>query len=326
MSRPHQSGMALLTVLLMVAVMAVLAIAMLDAIRFGLRRSQNVDTAARAHWYALSAESVAQVQIHRLLQQDPARTTLDGGWNGRPFVFPVEGGSIRATLEDSGNCFNLNSVVEGAPEQWRRREAGVGQYLALLQAVGVTGAAAQSLADTLVDWIDSDGDRGPYGAEDAAYARHRPAYATSGALLAEPSELRAIAGYDAGTYQRLRPYLCTLPDNALSPINLNTLGPGDVPLLQMLTGSALGTGEARRLIAARPPGGWAQVATFWQQPALRALALPGEVLGQPRVRTRYFRLRVQVALGDAQLQATSLFDADAGGRLRLLTRRWSDEE
>ena len=326
MSRPRQAGMALLTVLLMVAVMAALAIAMLDAIRFGLRRSQNADTAARAHWYAVSAETMAQTQIRRLLRRDPARTTLDGGWNGRPFVFPVEDGSIRATLEDSGNCFNLNSVVEGAPEQWRRRVLGVGQYLALLQSVGITGAAAQSLADALVDWVDSDGERSPYGAEDAAYARHRPSYATSGALLAEPSELRAIAGYDAGTYRRLRPYLCALPDNALSPINLNTLRPGDVPLLQMLTGSALSAGEARRLIASRPPGGWAQVAAFWQQPALRALPLPGEVLGQPRVRTRYFRLQVQVALGDAQLQATSLFDADAGGRIRLLARRWSEEE
>lgn len=322
----RQRGMALLTVLLLVAVMAALAIAMLDDIRFGLRRSQNAQAIARAQWSALSAESLAQAQIERLLRRDPGRTTLEGGWNGRPFVFPLEGGSIRAVLRDGGNCFNLNSVVQGAPEQWWRRETGVAQYLALLDALDIRGAAARSLADALVDWIDSDGERSPYGAEDAAYAQRRPAYRTGGALLAEPSELRAIAGYDAGTYRRLRPHVCALPDAALSPINLNTLEQRDAPLLRMLAGAALDDAGAKRVIAARPAGGWTQTAAFWSQPALRDLPLPGEVLGQVRLRTRYFGLRTQVASGDAELETTTLFDADPGGRVRLLERRWSEEE
>ena len=321
-----QAGMALLTVLLLVAVMAALAISMLDDIRFGLRRSQNSQEMARAQWIAISADSLAQAQIRRLLEREPRRTTLAGGWNGRPFVFPLEDGSIRAVLRDGGNCFNLNSVVEGVPEQWQARKLGVAQYLSLLAALGIDGTAANSLADALVDWIDSDGERSPYGAEDAAYARHRPAYMTSGALLSEASELRAIEGYDAGTYERLRPYVCALPNNMLSPLNLNTLGEHDAPLLQMLTMSALGSAEARRLIAARPATGWMQTAAFWTQPALRALPLSGEVLGQVGLRTRYFRLQSQIVVGDAQLQSHALFDADAGGRIRLLERRWSEDE
>lgn len=326
MMRARARGMALLTVLLLVAVMAALAIAMLDAIRFGLRRSDNAQAIARAHWHATSAEALARLQIGRLQARDPARTTLAGGWDGRPFVFPLEDGSIRAVLEDGGNCFNLNSVVQGVPEQWQRRPLGVAQYLALLEALGIRGASATSLADALVDWIDSDAQRSPYGAEDAAYARQRPAYATSGALLAEPSELRAIAGYDAGTYARLRPHVCALPGNELSPLNLNTLREAHAPLLQMLTSAALGPEQARRLIAERPPQGWRHASDFWSQPAVRALPLQADVLGQPGVRTRYFRLHVQVALGDAQLQASSLFDTDAGGGARLLARRWSEDE
>lgn len=321
-----QAGMALLTVLLLVAVMAALAVAMLDEIRFGLRRGQNGQAMARAQWLAISTDTLAREQIRRLLQRDPARTTLEGGWNGRPFVFPVEGGSIRAVLRDGGNCFNLNSVVEGAPGQWRRRTIGVGQYIALLDALDIRGSAAQGLADALVDWIDSDGARSPSGAEDDAYARRRPAYRSSGTLLAETSELRAIAGYDEGTYRRLRPHVCALPDNLLSPLNLNTLGEGDAPLLQMLTASALDAASARRVIAARPASGWHQAAAFWAQPALQALPLPGEVLGQAGVRTRYFHLQAQVAFGEAQLHMTQLFDADATGRVRLLARRWSEDE
>lgn len=321
-----QEGMALLTVLLLVAVMASLAVAMLDDIHFGLRRGQNAQAMARAQWLAISTETLARAQIRRLLQRDPARTTLEGGWNGRPFVFPVDGGSIRAVLRDGGNCFNLNSVVEGASEQWRRRAIGVGQYIALLDALGIRGAAAQGLADSLVDWIDSDDARSPYGAEDDAYARRRPAYRSSGTLLAEASELRAIAGYDEGTYRRLRPHVCALPDNVLSPLNLNTLGEDDAPLLQMLTASALDAASARRVIAARPAPGWRQAAAFWAQPALLALPLPGEVLGQVGVRTRYFHLQSQVTFGEAQLEMTELFDADGAGRVRLLRRRWSEDE
>ena len=319
-------GMALLTVLLLVAVMAVLAIAMLDAVRFGQRRSGNAQAMARAQWAAVSAEAVAVAQIRRLRARDPARTTLAGGWHDRAFLFPFEGGGIRAVLSDGGNCFNLNSVVEGAPEQWRRRPLGVAQYLALLQAAGIDVGAARRLADALVDWIDSDGERSPHGAEDDAYARRRPAYATSGTLLAEPSELRAIAGYDAGTYARLRPHLCALPVNALSPLNLNTLRADDAILLQMLTNAALAPGEARRLIAARPASGWPSASDFWDQPVLRALPLPGDVLAQVGVRTRYFRLQQEVTVGDLQLQASALFDADAAHGARPLARRWSEEE
>lgn len=326
MTGSRQRGVALLTVLLLVAVMAVLAIAMLDEIRFGLRRSANTQTIARAQWLARSAETLARMQILRLAQREPGRTTLEGGWHGRPFLFPVEGGSIRAVLSDAGNCFNLNSVVEGVPEQWRRRTLGVGQYIALLEALGIRGRAAQSLADALVDWIDSDGARSSFGAEDAAYAQQRPAYRTSGALLSEPSELRAITGYDAGTYRRLRPHVCALPDSALSPINLNTLREQDAPLLQMLAGPALDAVAARRLIAMRPAAGWADASAFWSQPSLRALPLPGDVLGQVGVRTRYFRLQTHVALDAAQLPASALFAADANGQARLLARRWSEEE
>src|SRR3546814_8835933 len=61
-----QKGVALLTVLLLVAVMSVLVMGMLDDIRFGLRRASNAQAMAQAQWYALGAESLAMAQIDRL--------------------------------------------------------------------------------------------------------------------------------------------------------------------------------------------------------------------------------------------------------------------
>jgi general secretion pathway protein K len=83
-----QRGAALLTVLLLVAVMGVLLMAMLDDIRFGLRRAGNAQAVGQAQWHALGAEALARSRIQRMTREGNGRTTLAGGWNGRSLVFP----------------------------------------------------------------------------------------------------------------------------------------------------------------------------------------------------------------------------------------------
>lgn len=328
-ARPHppaaQRGVALLTVLLLVAIMTVLLMGMLDDIRFGVHRAGNAHAMAQAQRYAIGAEDVAMAQIRRMDRLGGGRTTLAGGWDGKVMTFPVEHGAISARLYDAGNCFNLNSVVEGATEQWQRRELGVRQYLALLDEVGIDGQRAQVLADSLVDWIDSDQARNPLGAEDASYGTRRPAYRTGGTLLAEVTELRAIEGYDAATYARLRPHVCALPENALSPLNPNTLQEEDAPLLAMLTLGAVQGAAARRAIAGRPHAGWTDLAAFWRAPALADAALPAEVKTQPALRTRYFGLDSRIEYDSAQLVLSALIRNDTGSP-RLVARRLTREE
>ncbi|HLM52565.1 MAG TPA: type II secretion system minor pseudopilin GspK [Pseudoxanthomonas sp.] len=326
-----QRGVALLTVLLLVAVMTVLLMAVLDDIRFGLRRAANAQNVAQAQWYALGTEALAQARIQRLALRDGGRTTLAGDWNGRPIVFPLgEGdrrdGMISARLRDGTACFNLNSVVQGAGEQWQRYGIGVGQYLALMQALEFSPRQAETLADALVDWIDSDQQAGTGGGEDGHYLARPEASRTAGALLAEVSELAAIHGYDAASIARLRPHVCALPNAALSPVNLNTLQPDDAVILRMLTGNALGLAEARRVLAARPAAGWHDVLAFWSQPALARAAMPDPVLQQVALRSRYFNLHAEVEYAGAQVVLSALFEQDASGRTRLVARRWSNEE
>ncbi len=325
MKKKEQKGVALLTVLLLVAVMSVLVMSVLDDIRFGLRRASNAQAMAQAQWYALGAESLAMAQIERLSARSDGRTTLAGNWNNQPFVFPIDRGAISARLFDSTTCFNLNSVVEGANELWQRREMGAQQFIALLRALDIPEQQAHALADSLVDWIDSDQIRGALGAEDAAYLMRRPAYRTSGTLLAEPSELRAIDGFDPDIYSRLRPHVCALPTDALSPLNLNTLGEEDAVLLTMLTGGAVGPDAARRLLAARPPAGWRDIACFWAHPALSGFAAPDPVLNQVALRTRFFGLHAQVEYAGAQVVLSALFEQTAG-HAHLVARRLTPSE
>ena len=324
-ARQHQSGAALLTVLLLVAVMAVLMVAVLDDIRFGLRRTGNAAALAQAQWYALGSGELARARIHQLDRGD-GRTTLEGAWNGRPFLFPIEDGVMRVRLDDATACFNLNSVVEGAPGQWRRREAGVRQYLALLRALDFDPLQADAMADALVDWIDADQVPGPMGTEDGGYATRGPGHRTAGALLAEASELRGIAAHDADAYARLRPHVCAHPDAAPSPVNVNTLEDRDAVLLSMLSGNALDIAGARNVIASRPARGWPDLQAFAAHPAVREAGLPDEVLRQLSLRTRWFALETQVEHAGAEVVMSALFDRDGQGPVRLAARRWTPDE
>jgi general secretion pathway protein K len=328
---PCPRGAALLTVLLLVAVMSVLMLGVLDDVRFALRRAGNAQAVEQAQWHALGAERLAQARIVQLLRRDPARTTLDGDWHERPLLLPVDDGAggtglVQARLRDAGACFNLNSVVEGAGEQWRRRDAGALQFVALLRALEVPEARAQALADSLVDWIDSDAQPQPRGAEDPVYLARSPAHRTAGTLLSEPSELRAVAGMDAGLYARLRPHLCALPSAAPSALNINTLGADDAPLLQALLHGRLDARRARRVIAARPAGGWRDIAAFWTQPALAGLEIPQDAIGQVALRTRHFELHARVEYAGAQVELSALLEHVGGDAVRTLARRWTAPE
>lgn len=325
-SRREREGMALLTVLLLVAVMSVVAVAILDDVRFSVRRATNVETQSQAQWYAAGAETLARGQITRLLAAGPARTPLDPQWNGRTLSFPIDGGTIAATVTDGQACFNLNSLVLGVGEDLTARPLGAAQFRALGRAVGAPDSRLQAIADALTDWLDADTTPLPLGAEDGAYAGLARPYRTGGVLLADVSELRAVKGVDADTYRRLRPYVCALPTSRLSPLNVNTLTPEQAPLLTMLTGGALPPQRARAVIAARPRDGWPDPAAFWAQPALATLPIEAEARDQITVLTRFFDLRVDVELGGSHAVRTALLEAGSDGRVRTVIQRWTPEE
>ncbi len=318
--------MALLTVLLLVAVMSVVAVAILDDVRFSVRRATNVETGSQAQWYAAGAETLARAHIGRLMTAGPARTPLEPVWNGRPMRFPIDGGTLTATVTDGQACFNLNSLVFGFGEDLTARPLGTVQFLALGRAVGAPDSRMRAVADALTDWLDADTAPLPLGAEDGAYAGLARPYRTGGVMLAEVSELRAVKGVDAALYRRLRPWVCALPTTRLSPLNVNTLTPDQAPLLTMLTDGTLAPAQARRVIAARPRDGWPDVGVFWSQAAMAAVPVDPEVRDQVTVLTRFFDLRVDVELGGSHSVRTALLEAVPDGRVRTVIQRWTPEE
>ncbi len=329
--KPSERGAALLAVLLLVGVMGAIAALLLERTRTATQLVGNLLAREQATSLALIAEALAVQRIGAITQASD-RANQTGGWQGQPIILPLPGGpggTASITPRDGGNCFNLGSLVtQTGPESLVTRANAVGQFTNLMLALGIPDPRARGIAAAAADWIDSDDQPAPLGAEDSRYGPQ--GYRTAGTLMTDISELRAIAGMDAETYARLRPFVCALPLADLSPINPNTLLPAQAPLLAMLLPETLGPPPARlalatRVLAARPATGWGSVADFADTELLRDSALPGDVLQQLTVRTGWFRLALRLESGDTSLAGTSLIDARRSPVL-VAQRRWQDDD
>lgn len=321
----RERGAALLAVLLLVAVTGAIAAAMVEDLR--LSRSVAVNASARdqGRLFADGVEQLALLTIDDRVRQNPERTTLDGGWNGATRTVQLPGGgSADITVRDGANCFNINSVVDGQPGQpLVRRPSGVAQFMGLMMALEVPEPDARRIAEAAADWADSDNVPGPVGAEDEAYAGGPAPYRTGNTLFADPGEVRALSGMTPDIYARLRPWLCAMPMNDLSPINVNTLGVEQAPLLAMLAPGQIGIDRARALLAQRPSGGWGNQVEFWRQEAMSELNVPLDVRLQPQMKTSWFTLDVRVRLMGSEYRENVLVDARLQPS-RIVQRRWTD--
>lgn len=330
MTPPREEGAALLSVLLLVAVMSVLAATLLERVSLATSLAANGAANAQARAFARAAEAIASVQIADLIARDQNQTTLVGGWQGAPRALPVPGGTGAARVVDGGNCFNLNSVVTEAPGPTpadtvlTANPVAVQQFVTLAMSVGVGPGDAARVASGLADWIDTDSVPAPLGAEDAVYAGRDVAMLPANRFVSDITELRVIAGMNPEIYERLKPWICALPVAGLSPINVNTLTPAQAPLLAMLFDGRLPTEAARSVIAQRPVDGYGSQVRFWETAALAALEPSSAVRAQPQIKSRWFRMEVQLELASAELRETALFDAQASP-VKLVRRSWGEE-
>ncbi|MEG1452169.1 MAG: type II secretion system minor pseudopilin GspK, partial [Brevundimonas sp.] len=93
-----REGMALLTVLLLVAVMAAVCVLILDDVRFTVRRTSNVEHLAEMQAHAAVAETVAAKQVMRLSKANPQMTPIMPVWNGQAINVDTDIGQVRTIV------------------------------------------------------------------------------------------------------------------------------------------------------------------------------------------------------------------------------------
>ncbi|CAM3034271.1 MULTISPECIES: type II secretion system minor pseudopilin GspK [Sphingomonas] len=329
MARPRppagERGAALLTVLILVAVIAVLAATALEKLRLSTRLGGNAVAIEQARGFAYAAEALAIIRIGDLLERSQGKVSLLGGWSDRPFALPLGdvagGGSAVARVTDGGNCFNLNGLAQGLPGQQGvliGNAVEAAHFAKLMRLLGIPGQVAQQVATAASDWIDSDQNPQGGGAEDPVYLARDPPYRTGGALMADVSELRMVSGVTPEIFAQLRPWLCTLPEAKPTIVNINTLEPEQAPLVAMAQIDTISPAAIGQALLRRPPQGYADASAFWAQ-------IPGASGGGGvATTTRWFNLRIDVGLGSVRIQERALVDATRQPP-RLVARVWGEE-
>ncbi|GAB3685616.1 type II secretion system minor pseudopilin GspK [Salinisphaera aquimarina] len=322
-----QRGVALLTAMLIVALVAIIGSGMLSQMNLALHRSGNIWQSEQAWWYAVGIEN----WLGKLLRQDAQLTDIDSleePWAEPVDYLPLDGGALKGRLIDLQGRFNLNNLASsgtgatgdgdtntsiapitstGATEN----DPVLAQFQRLIELAADTDpVTASTIAASTRDWIDSDVNPTlPDGAEDDYYLGLTPPYRAGNALMVSPSELRLVKGVTPEIYAALEPYICTLPQN--TTINVNT-APAAV-LATIAPDLPPTTGES--LVKSREDEPWQSVEAFLQDPALAGRQINSTGLS---VVTSYFLASGQITVDKAQIQFFSVLERADNGAVHVI--------
>ena len=105
-----QTGVALITVMLIVALCAVIASQMTARMQMQVQRSANITFNQQAYWYAMGAEAFAKRVLITAFKEDADVTHLGQVWAQGETTYPVPFGEISGEIFDLQSCLNLNAL------------------------------------------------------------------------------------------------------------------------------------------------------------------------------------------------------------------------
>lgn len=314
-----EEGAVLLTTILVMSLMAALAVAIIDDVRFAVKRTGNVQAYAQADWYVHGAQEYA---FSYLSQQAAGASNAQlnaAVLSAQPVIFPYEGGAMVLTVKDGTRCFPLGALPS---------EPGRRVFRQLLVLLGWDQASAARLTSIAVDWQDADNQILADGAEDYTYLGRQPAYRTAGRPFASVTELRALETMTETQYQILRRFVCAHELNTGSEtaqrINVNTLTPAYMPLLAAALGGDNAIEIATRLILERPAEGYNDEATFLAAPAFTDFSLKEAQMELLTYAPDYIWIEADVSFLQARRMAAFEFSV-AEGVVERLYRGFGDE-
>lgn len=295
-------GLALVSVLLIVAVTTAVAYEIANRHAFGVAVSRQMFSGSQAREYALGGEQYARQLLYADWEDERTRTkdTLLEDWSTMPEAFEVDDGDIELRVVDLSSRFNLNSVV-GADGP---------QNAARLKRLFTRLELDPSDVDAWVDWIDTDQEVQPFGAEDADYMLREPPHRAANQQAVDRSELRLALPFGSrDEYARLEPHVAVLPTDRLA-INVNTVS--DVVLASLAPNFAFADAQ---LFAE-------QVRDFDRAEDVIANHAPlGESVAALGVGSEFFRVQVRAHVGETRSELTSILHRNPeSGMLTLLSR------
>lgn len=313
--QPRQQGFALLTVLLIVALVALLAGQLVYKQHLNLQRSTFMLHQSQSLAVAWGLEG----WVKQGLLEDAKQNQNDhlGELWAQPLIkVSFEGGEISGQLFDLQARINLNNVLES--DESKRR-----QWQQLIERWRETAGLVNPVADALTDWVDVDEEPLMQGAESDVYLLKQPPYRTANQPLVVLDELKKIQGFEAleaVQWQFVQETATALP--TVTPINVNTAD--KVVLMTLATWMNERVAQAWVLQRQQSPAENIETfKLFLAQQTGKTQAevdadLPDSLLG---VSSRYFLLLGEIAFGESQQRVAALFERTAQERVNLV-QRW----
>jgi len=268
----QEKGVALITVMLILALATILAVSMLSRQQLDIHRSANVFNFEQAYQYVLGSESWAK-QILKRDRKDNETDSFNDDWATVLPALPIEGGHMSGQIEDLQARFNINNLVlDGKPQRLY-----IDRFKRLLRHLELN----EDMAAVIVDWLDTNEETGFSGAEDNEYLNLSPAYRTANQSMSDVSELLLVKGVDFESYEKLRPFVCVLKSNVA--INVNT---ASAEVLSSVVKN-LNLEDASQLIEDRKKETYEKLEDFLQHPLLKQKEIKSEGLS---VSSNYFQL------------------------------------
>lgn len=307
----NQSGVALITILLVVVIATVLGVSMVTEQKFAISRAQTSFGQIVARQYAFGGEELARQILHQDIIDAPEIDHLGENWALEVSKFEFEDGEVIFHIEDLQAKFNLNSLVLGETGGQVIRQ----RFIALLSELSLD----RSYADRIIDWIDRNETVSPLGAESYDYLGLERPYRSADELMVDTSELRLILEMEQEQYQALLPYVTTLMNPATS-INVNTIS------AQMMVALAPGLSldAAESIVSNRNDGNpYESISDFTGDPALGEGANTIKVQGLS-VQSNFYQVNIRARYQDRFANLTSIIQRDpVDGSMQVIYRNQS---
>lgn len=307
MKRIRQAGVVLISILVLVALAAVVAATLFFDTAIMARRTAASLSMEQALQLGQGAEALAAYALGEDKNQED---TANEDWAQPYGPTEIENGvGIEAQLTAEQGKFNINSLIR---PDGKRNEDTYKVFLRLLELCGLE----PRWADTIYDWIDADSTPGTSGGEDGLYLTLPMPHLTANQPINSISELLQMPGFNKALYDKLEPHITALPPTVMQ-VNVCT---ADGLVLDSLF--AVGTARA----------GYVEHSTRTQEdmdklreggcfPRRADLVAVEQKIG-PLVteRSSYFMLQTWIDIGSAKFALYSLMYRDGTGKARAVTR------
>jgi general secretion pathway protein K len=206
-AKSRQQGVALITVLLVFALVAVIGSEIASRNFRDIKQTANLINNKQAYYYALAGEQYARQILHADYQQrldagESQLDTLKDNWSNIKPVFDIENGSMSIVIQDLQGRFNINNIIN---QKGIANSKVLTQFSNLISTLDIN----RNKSALLADWLDSDSQQRTNGAEDPQYLDYN--YLAANQAMADRSELLLLKDVSALDYQRLKPFVVALP-------------------------------------------------------------------------------------------------------------------